>query len=80
MSIESISSKENKENISITDYNILLLQYYDDEIQMSKLRTTNIHLKETRSMQQYLTKTKHKLSIFHLNIHQIASSQNDATH
>ena len=67
MSIESISSKENKENISITDYNILILQYYDDEIQMSKLITSNIHSNETISMQQYLTAREHKLGRFHLN-------------
>ena len=80
MLIQSISSKESKENISITDYNLLLLQYSDDEIQMSKLTAANTHSKETRSMQQYFTKRKHKLSRFHLKIHQIASSQDDATH
>ena len=47
---------------------------------MSKLTTTNNPSKETRSMQQYLTERKHKLSRFHLNIHQIASSQDDVAH
>ena len=62
MLIQSISSKENKENISITDYDLLLLQSLNGETQMSKLTTANSHSKETRSMQQYLTKRKHKLS------------------
>ena len=61
--------KENKENISITDYNLLLLQSSNDEIQMSKLTVANTHSKETRYMQQYLTKRKHTLSRFHLKIH-----------
>ena len=59
MLIQSISSKENKENISITDYNLFLLQYSNDEIQMSKLTIANTLSKETRYMQQYLTKIKH---------------------
>ena len=80
MLIQSISSKEDKENISINDYDLLILQYSNDEIWMSKLITANTHSQETRSMQQYLTERKHKLSKFHLNIHQIASSQYDATH
>ena len=79
MLIQLISSKENKENISVTDYNLLLLQYSDNEMKMSKLTAANTHSKETRFMQQYLTKRKHKLSRFHLKIHQIASSQDNAT-
>ena len=74
-----ISSKEKTENISITDYDILLLQYSNYETKMSKLRAANNHSKETISMQQYLKERKHKLSRFHLNIHEIAISQDDAT-
>ena len=80
MLIQSISSKEKKENISITDYDLLLLPFSNDEIQINKLTTANTHSNKTRSMQQHLTERKHKLSRFHLNIHQIASSQDNATH